>query len=100
MMGGTPAEKPAQYVASSPITYAEHVTVPLLVIQARNDLRCPPRPMELYAKKMHALGKRFGIEWLDAGHSGSAKEQQIALQEHLLLFAYRMLTVPKRGKDW
>ncbi len=42
MMGGTPEERPAQYAASSPITYAERVTAPLLVIQGRNDLRCPP----------------------------------------------------------
>jgi acetyl esterase/lipase len=96
MMGGTPAEKPAQYVASSPITYAEHVVAPLLVIQGRNDLRCPPRQMELYAEKMQTLGKPFEIEWFDAGHSGAADEQWIAFQERLLRFAYRILTEPDR----
>jgi dipeptidyl aminopeptidase/acylaminoacyl peptidase len=96
MMGGTPAEKPAQYAASSPISYAEHVVAPLLVIQARHDLRCPPQPMERYAEKMLALGKPFEIEWFDAGHAGVADEQLIAIQERLLHFAYLVLTGPDR----
>src|SRR5918911_2949156 len=91
MMGGTPEEKPEQYAASSPITYAEQVAAPLLVIQGRNDLRCPPRQMERYAQKMQALGKPFEIDWFDAGHGGLETEQFIAFQERMLHFAYRVL---------
>lgn len=87
MMGGTPAEKPEQYAASSPITYAAQVAAPLLIIQGRNDLRCPPRQMERYAEKMQALGKSFEIDWFDAGHSGLDAEQLIAFQERMLEFA-------------
>jgi len=97
MMGGTPAEKPEQYLASSPITYAEHVVAPLLVIQGRNDLRCPPRQMHLYAEKMYSLGKQFEIEWCDIGHSGIASEQWIAFQERMLCFAYRVLIGEEPG---
>lgn len=97
MMGGTPAEKPEQYRTSSPITYAEHVVAPLLVIQGRNDLRCPPRQMERYAEKMQALAKPFEIEWFDAGHSGTADELWIAFQERMLGFAYRVLA--EKGAD-
>jgi len=92
MMGGTPEEKPDQYVASSPITYAAQVTAPLLVIQGRKDLRCPPRQMERYAEKMHSLGKPFEIDWFDAGHGGGENEMFIAFQERLLGFAYRVLS--------
>lgn len=92
MLGGTPDEKPEQYRASSPITYAEHVTAPLLVIQGRNDLRSPPRQMELYAAKMQVLGKPFEIDWFDAGHAGADMESFIAFQERLLGFAYRVLS--------
>jgi dipeptidyl aminopeptidase/acylaminoacyl peptidase len=91
MMGGTPEEKPEQYAASSPITYAEQVAAPLLVIQGRNDLRCPPRQMERYAQKMQSLGKPFEIDWFDAGHGGLETEQFIAFQERMLHFAYRVL---------
>jgi dipeptidyl aminopeptidase/acylaminoacyl peptidase len=92
MLGGTPTEKPEQYKASSPITYAERVTAPLLVIQGRNDLRSPPRQMELYAAKMQALGKPFEIDWFDAGHAGADMERSISFQERLLGFAYRVLS--------
>ncbi|HEY1349186.1 MAG TPA: prolyl oligopeptidase family serine peptidase [Ktedonobacteraceae bacterium] len=91
MMGGTPAEKPRQYVASSPITYAEHVVAPLLVIQGRNDLRCPPRQMERYADLMRLQAKPFEIEWFDAGHSGIADELWITFQERMLHFAHQVL---------
>ncbi len=92
MMGGTPEEKPEQYAASSPITYAAQVTAPLLVIQGRNDLRCPPRQMERYAERMQSLGKPFEIDWFDAGHGGLETEQFIAFQERLLGFAYHILS--------
>lgn len=91
MMGGTPEDKPARYAASSPITYAERVTAPLLVIQGRNDLRCPPRQMERYAETMRALGKPFEIDWFDSGHTGLDDEMLIAFQERLLGFAHRIL---------
>jgi dipeptidyl aminopeptidase/acylaminoacyl peptidase len=86
------AEIPEQYRASSLMTYAEQVSAPLLVIQGRNDLRCPPRQMERYAEKMQALGKPFEIDWFDAGHAGETREQSIAFQERMPGFAYRILT--------
>jgi dipeptidyl aminopeptidase/acylaminoacyl peptidase len=91
MMGGTPEEKPEQYAASSPITYAAQVQAPLLVIQGRNDLRCPPRQMELYTEKMRSLDKPFEIDWFDAGHGGLETEHIIGFQERMLEFAHRVL---------
>jgi len=91
MMGGSPDERPEQYAASSPITYAERVTAPLLVIQGRNDMRCPPRPMERYAERMQALGKPFEIEWFDAGHGGLDIDHLIAIQERLFEFPDRVM---------
>jgi acetyl esterase/lipase len=101
MMGGTPEEKSEQYAASSPITYAEQVVAPLLVIQGRNDLRCPPGQMERYAARMQALGKPFEIDWFDAGHGALNLEQEIAFQERMLHFAHRTLrdTVGPRAAD-
>jgi dipeptidyl aminopeptidase/acylaminoacyl peptidase len=91
MLAGTAEEKPEQYRLSSPITYVEQVSAPLLVIQGKNDLRCPPRQMEHYAEKMRARGHDFEIDWFDAGHAGTSIDQQIAFQERLLGFAYRVL---------
>jgi dipeptidyl aminopeptidase/acylaminoacyl peptidase len=91
LFGGTPDETPEATEASSPITYAEQVQAPLLVIQGRNDTRCPSRQMEAYAAKLKSLGKSIEVHWFDAGHGSRAQEQQIEHQELMMRFAYRVL---------
>jgi dipeptidyl aminopeptidase/acylaminoacyl peptidase len=89
--GGSPEEKPEQFKASSPITYAENVRAPLLVIQGRNDTRTSPRQMELYEARIKSLGKSIEVFWFDGGHMETAAEQEIRFQEQKLRFAYRVL---------
>jgi dienelactone hydrolase/Tol biopolymer transport system component len=93
LLGGTPEEKPEQYRISSPITYAENVKAPVLIIQGRNDTRTPARPVEAYEAKMKSLGKDIQVEWYDTGHLGSraSVETGIRHQELMLRFAYRVL---------
>jgi dienelactone hydrolase len=93
LFGGTPEEKSEQYVASSPITYAENVQAPVLIIRGRNDTRTPARPIEMYEEKMRSLGKPIEVHWFDAGHVSSIAqvEQSIKHQELMLRFAYRIL---------
>ncbi len=91
--GGTPSEKPDLYRAASPITYAEDVCVPLLVIQGKNDTRCPPRQMEVYEAKMHELGKDIEVIWFDAGHGSGDREQVIGWYDRMLAFA-KNITMP------
>lgn len=88
--GGTPEEKAVQNAAGSPITYAEQVEAPVLIIQGRNDSRTPARPVEMYEERLKQLGKRIEIHWFEAGHIGSsaAVEQAIRHQEVILRFAY------------
>jgi dipeptidyl aminopeptidase/acylaminoacyl peptidase len=93
IFGGTPDEKPEQYAASSPITYAEQVRAPVLIIQGRNDTRTPARPIQLYEQKMRALGKQIEVEWFEAGHLGPFANTELAVahQELMLRWAYRVL---------
>jgi dipeptidyl aminopeptidase/acylaminoacyl peptidase len=91
LFGGTPQEKPEQYRTSSPITYAEHVSAPVLIIQGRNDTRTPARQVELYEQKLKALGRSIEVQWFDAGHSGAGAERDIQDYESMLRFAYRVL---------
>jgi dipeptidyl aminopeptidase/acylaminoacyl peptidase len=91
LFGGTPQEKPDQYRMSSPITYAEHVKAPLLIIQCRNDTRTPARQIEVYEQKLKALGKPIEVHWYEAGHSGAGVERDIQDCELMLQFAYRVL---------
>lgn len=89
--GGTPQEKPDQYRISSPITYAEQVQAPVLIIQGRNDMRTPSRPIEVYEQKLKVLGKSVEVHWFDAGHMGESVERDIQNLEIMLRFAYRVL---------
>ena len=88
--GGTPAEKPDLYRRASPITYAEDVRAPLLVIQGRHDSRCPPRQMEVYEAKMQALGKDIEVVWFDSGHGTGEAEELVAWYDRMLHFARRV----------
>jgi dipeptidyl aminopeptidase/acylaminoacyl peptidase len=93
LFGGSPDEMPEEYAASSPITYAEKVRAPLLIIQGRNDTRCPGRQVEVYEAKMRELGKPIEVQWFDAGHGSLDIEQQISQQAEMLKFAYRVTGV-------
>ena len=89
--GGTPDEVPEATMKSSPITYAEQIQAPIMVIQGENDTRCPARQMKIYEEKLNSLGKQIEIHWFDAGHGSLEQEQQIEHQEKMLRFAYRIL---------
>lgn len=89
---GTPDEKPEAHRLASPITYAEQVQAPILVIQGRNDTRCPARQMEVYEARLKALGKSIQVHWFDAGHVAGDMEQAIAHQALKLQFAHQILT--------
>jgi dipeptidyl aminopeptidase/acylaminoacyl peptidase len=91
LFGGTRDEKREAYVAASPITYAGQVQAPVLIIQGRNDTRCPARQVEMYEQKMKALGKRIEVHWYDAGHIVRGTEAAIKNQELMMGFAYRVL---------
>ncbi len=91
LFGGTPEQKPEQYAVSSPITCANNVRAPILIIQGKHDTRTPPRQIELYEAKMKALGKSIEVEWFEAGHTGLSAEQWIYFQERMMSFAQHIL---------
>ncbi|WDT82983.1 MAG: prolyl oligopeptidase family serine peptidase (plasmid) [Candidatus Manganitrophus sp.] len=93
--GGSPVQRPEQYAASSPMTYAEQVKAPLLIFQGKSDTRTPARQIELYEKKMRSLGKTIEVHWVEAGHFGIAAQvkQLILYQERMLQFAFEVLEV-------
>jgi predicted esterase len=64
---------------------------PVLVIQGRNDTRCPSRQMDVYEETLNSFGKSIHVHWFDAGHGSREQEQQIEHQELMMRFAYRVL---------
>lgn len=91
LFGGTPEEKPEAHARSSPMTYAEDIQAPVLVIQGSNDTRCPARQMRVYEEKLRTLGKEIHVHWYEAGHGARVQEQQVEHQELKLRFAYQHL---------
>ena len=87
LFGGTPQEKPDEYRRSSPITYAEQLRAPLLIIQGRNDTRTPARQMEAYERTLRSLEKSLEMHWYESGHSGEGVERDIRDGETMLRFA-------------
>jgi len=91
LFGGTPQELPKVYEESSPITHVEQVQAPILVIQGRNDTRCPARQIQAFEERLKSLGKQIHVHWFDAGHWSHAHEQQIAHQALKLRFVRSVL---------
>ncbi len=64
----------------------------MLIIQGRNDTRCPARQVEDYEARMRALGKPIDVIWFDAGHAAGADvERAIEHQDAMLRFAHEVL---------
>src|SRR5205807_1933487 len=66
---GTPASEPERYRALSPLSYAEHMHTPLLLIHAEQDANCAiAQSEELYAA-LHDLQRRVSLVRIPAeGH--------------------------------
>lgn len=86
--GGTPSEVPDRYRASSPISYAETVAAPLLVIHGTDDIRCPAGQMERYLARMAELGKDVTAEWFSAGHLGGVADPALFMGQTRTMLAF------------
>ncbi|MGH3318714.1 MAG: prolyl oligopeptidase family serine peptidase [Streptosporangiaceae bacterium] len=93
LFGGTPEEVPDRYHESSPITYAEQVKAPVLILAGANDPRCPLRQIENYLARLEALGKDHEVYRFDAGHGSLVVEERIRQEEAMISFARRRLGV-------
>lgn len=91
MFGGTPDETPELHAAASPITYVDRLSAPLLIVQGRNDPRCPSRQLEAYADEARRLGKEVVVDWFEAGHGHGGIETRIAWQRQAMDFVDRVL---------
>lgn len=91
LFGGPPSEKKEQYRKSSPISYAEHIQAPILVMQGRNDTRTPARQLEAFEARLKELGKSIEVHWFDAGHIRGSVDADIERQEMMLAFANKVV---------
>jgi len=94
---GTPAEKPELYRERSPITYAQNLKAPLLIIQGKNDRRTPARQIQEFAKKLSDLQKNFAIHWFDAGHGSLSVAESIGHEKLAIDFFDHVMGATKLG---
>jgi dipeptidyl aminopeptidase/acylaminoacyl peptidase len=87
LFGGSPAEVPDLYRASSPITYVERVEAPVLILAGANDPRCPIRQIENYLARLAELGKLHEVYRYDAGHGSLVVEERIRQMAAEIAFA-------------
>jgi dipeptidyl aminopeptidase/acylaminoacyl peptidase len=92
--GGTPAERPDLYRERSPITYADRIRAPVLIMSGRSDPRCPIRQMYGYLARLRELGKFHDYYEFEAGHGSLVVEEQIRQAEMQLAFIHRHLGTP------
>jgi dipeptidyl aminopeptidase/acylaminoacyl peptidase len=91
LFGGSPEEVPEAYRLRSPITYVERVQVPVLILAAENDVRCPIRQIDNYVSRLRALGKPHQVYRYDAGHHLLVVEDTIHQLEVQFAFVARHL---------
>lgn len=91
LFGGSPDKLPQQYRASSAMTYAENVIVPIHIIQATNDSRCPAHQMQTYLDKMQTLGRDITLHWFITDHTTDRIGEQLTHMEHRLRWIQQFL---------
>src|SRR5207302_11225088 len=91
LFGGTPQEIPKRYAERSPVTYAERVRAPVMILAGLNDPRCPIRQIENYLGRLRELGHPHEFYEFDAGHSSLVVDEQIRQLEAQIDFVHRHL---------
>jgi dipeptidyl aminopeptidase/acylaminoacyl peptidase len=76
LFGGSPETRNEVYRASSPLTYVDAVTAPVLVLAGENDPRCPIRQVENYLEALARAGRvPYAVSRFDAGHGSLVVEE-------------------------
>ena len=95
LFGGSPADVPEKYADSSPITYVDAVTAPVLVLAGRNDPRCPIRQIDNYLERLAARASAGGpvheVYRYDAGHGSLLDDERVRQMRVELDFVRRHL---------
>ncbi|PFG20754.1 S9 family peptidase [Serinibacter salmoneus] len=93
LFGGSPQEVPEAYRISSPLTYVDQVSAPLLVLAGENDPRCPIRQIRTYLTALRAREDAPMVETYEfgAGHGSYADDERVAQMRARLAFVERAL---------
>jgi acetyl esterase/lipase len=89
LFGGSITELPAEYHASSPLTYADNVVAPVFVTAGENDPRCPVRQVDVYVDALRRRGHDVHYDRLDGGHAMPDLDVKVSEMRGFLTFLRR-----------
>ncbi len=92
LFGGSPETKPDLFHERNPITYADAVRAPLLIMAGENDSRCPIRQVWNYVGRLRAGGVDPEVYTYATGHASFDVEERVRQTAIVLDFLAR--TVP------
>lgn len=84
IFGGSPDELPEAYRRASPITYADAVRAPVLLVIGEQDSRCPLAQALAYVDRLAARGAEHEVYRFAGGH-GSYDTDEVVRQQRLIL---------------
>ncbi len=91
IFGGDPLAVPGLYHERNPMTYAKHVTAPVLLIAGQNDSRCPIGQVMVYAHALRRRGHPVEVHTYPEGHHALRVDERVAQAELILDFIGRSL---------
>jgi dipeptidyl aminopeptidase/acylaminoacyl peptidase len=89
LLGGTPDEKPELFARANPITYADHVTAPVLFVIGENDSRCPLGQALAYVDRLAARGAPHEVYRYSTGHGSLETDEDVRQQRIVMDFLAR-----------
>ncbi len=91
LLGGTVYEVPDLVRERSPITYADRVKTPTLVMIGEHDTRCPPRQALNWVDAVRAAGGEVEVYAFGTGHVSYVLNEEVAQTGRILEFLARYL---------
>jgi dipeptidyl aminopeptidase/acylaminoacyl peptidase len=96
LLGGSPDEVPGLIRERNPITYADAVRAPLLILAGENDSRCPIRQVRRYVDRLRARGVEPTLYTYGTGHASYDVDERVRQAALVLDFLARQVPGIKR----
>jgi dipeptidyl aminopeptidase/acylaminoacyl peptidase len=95
LMGGTPEQRPENYRAASPVTMAEQIRTPLLILHGDADHEAPYQQSVKMAQALKQAHKECDfVTYKHAGHGFGGKDKTDAMQQSLRFLLARLNAKP------
>ncbi len=86
LYGGTPDELPEMWAERNPMTYADRVRAPTLIIAGEQDPRCPVEGITPWVEAVRARDVAVDVHLYPSGHHANTTEEQVRHMQLVLDF--------------